>query len=198
VRPANPPSFFGIHPPHCPLLRMPSLLQQLLDEIAPKPAPGAGAARPITVRPIAQAHFVERHWVQPKLDWAAAAQKLAEVFARDTRAERPAPWYAHLAGTHWPGSAPPGNAPFYVPEWVFDDDDVAARAKALKAAGFREVIAHVVILPGNGEYLATAMRAAGDLSWNVNPRTYRCYIYPTLPKGGATKLRAYNTKRHGT
>lgn len=149
---------------------------------------------PFKEKPLPQAHFLERHFIHPKASWDEAARIVAGMFPRDTRAERPKPWYRLLAGTHWPGQVPPGNGPFYVPEWVFADESLDALKARFKKEGFKEAVAHVVVLPMDGEYLAAAMRAAEQNAWNVNPRTYRAYLYPTL---GSKKrvLRRYNVER---
>src|SRR5690606_37883327 len=100
----------------------------------------------------------------------------------DTRPERPKPWYGLLSQTHWPGRIPPGNRPFYVPEWALevlgrdgrvDEAGSAALIKAVKAAGFRPAVAHVCYLPETSEYLAAAMRLVETHAWTVNPITYR-------------------------
>lgn len=150
--------------------------------------------REIRETPLPQAHFVERHLIVSG-SWETGCRKLAEAFPRETRPERPANWYRLLAGTHWPGRIPPGNGPFYMPEWAFTEEEYGERVRALKTAGFREVVAHVVVLPTNGEYLGAALRAAGSYRWNANPYTYRAYLYPKLPKGKAKDLRDYNTER---
>lgn len=146
-------------------------------------------------QPIDEAHFVETHWAHPKLSWAEACEKVAQLFPRETRPERPRKWFGLLAGTHWPGQLPPGNGPYYIPAWAFKDEDEEKRiAEILKDAGFKEMDAHVVYLRQNSEYLADAMRAAGDRTWTANPITARAYIYPDLRKPPEKDLRDYNVE----
>lgn len=140
------------------------------------------------------AHFLEHQWVNTKLDWPSGSLLLKKLFPRETKVERPQVWYKHLRGTHWPKEVPPGNGPFYIPEWVFEPEELEKYTQVLKKNGFKQIEAHVVVLPDTGEYLVKAMRAAGDFQWNVNPRTYRAYIYPRF---GTKKkeLRNYTTER---
>ena len=152
------------------------------------------------------AHFMEHQQIHPSLDWAGAAALLQRTFPRETRLERPQSWYRTLAATHWPatergpGPVPPGNGPFYVPDWVFQDlaEDEQKRLQAgLKAAGFKPVVAHVGYLPENNDYLVAAMRLAGKHRWTVNPTTYRVYVYPSLGIARPKRypLRDYTTER---
>ena len=168
----------------------------------------------IKEKPIPEAHWVEKHYIHPKLSWDEASQLLARTFPRETRKERPSGWYLLLHGTHWPGCVPPGNGPFYIPEWVVEEawrkhatqTDMPPRSEEqerareameaqLKKVGFEEVVAHVVMLPQDGEYLHAAMRAARDRAWNVDPFMYRAYIYPSLSKFAKQSLRPFNTTR---
>lgn len=150
---------------------------------------------PIEEEPILSAHFVERHLVLKEQTWQEAAKHLTNLFPRDTRPERPAEWYRLLAGTHWPKQVPPGNAPFYLPEWAFPENKWPSYREQLEEGGFEEAIAHVVLLPHNNEYLATTMRAADDRAWTANPITYRGYIYPSLKKMADNPLRDFNVER---
>lgn len=150
---------------------------------------------PIEETPLMRAHFVERHMVHTELSWEQATQKMSDIFPRDARLERPADWYRRLIGTHWPQQVPPGNGPFYLPEWTFPEDKWAEYHEQLEEAGFEEAIAHVVMLPHNNEYLAAIMRAAQEHPWTANPITYRGYIYPELKKLRDRELRSYNVER---
>jgi hypothetical protein len=152
----------------------------------------------IPTSPLAQTHFVERHFVLPKGSWADGVALLARHFPKEARPERPAAWYQQLAETHWPGRVPPGNGPFYLPEWLLEGAPEAqqqAWVKRLGAAGFKPVIAHVAYLPENTEYLVRAMQVAGEHPWTVNPRTYRVYLYPTLTQLRKAPLRPFTTTR---
>lgn len=147
-------------------------------------------------KPLVRAHFVEEHWIHPKLPWEQAARELVQLFPRDTRPERPRAWYRRLAGTHWPGQIPPGNGPFYVPEWTIEDNEAGdAIRETLKKAGFRKAEAHALYLPQNSEQLVVAMRAADQHPWTANPLTGRAYIYPRLRRTPDRELRPYNVDR---
>ena len=148
-------------------------------------------------KPHREAHFVEEHFVHPKLSWDEAAKAVQSAFPKKARLDRPTEWYRMLVETHWPGRVLPGNGPFYLPAWLWDDDDLDAVEKALKGEGFIRVEAHVKYLPPSGEYLSTIMRAAEDLPWNANPITFRGYIY-TERKIKKGELRPFNvTPREG-
>lgn len=149
---------------------------------------------PFPESPIPSAHYLEWQWVLPNVSWEEGVLRLQKLFPRDARTERPADWYKRIRNTHWPRKVPPGNGPFYVPEWAVEDEDMA---KALEKGGFKKVVAHVCILPPDGEYLIWAMRVARDRTWNVDPIIYRLYIYPKLKRRGRDDLRDYNTKRWG-
>lgn len=168
----------------------------------------------IKEKPIPEAHWLEKHFVHPKLSWEEASRLVVQSFPRETRKERPAGWYLHLYGTHWPGCVPPGNGPFYIPEWVVEEawnkhaiqrnspprpEEQAIAQEAmeaqLKRAGFKVAIAHVVMLPQDGEYLHAAMRVARDRAWNVDPFLYRAYVYPSLSRFAKSGLRPFNTSR---
>jgi signal recognition particle subunit SEC65 len=149
-------------------------------------------AKSLRIKPISGAHWVETHWVLPKGSWAEGAQKLVAAMPMDARPERPAHWYSLLSRTHWVGRVPPGNGPFYVPEWAVESQEMEA---SLRKAGFRPVSAHVAVLPPDGEYLVTAMRTAGKVAWNVDPLLYRVYVYPTEKGLAGKELRDYNTER---
>lgn len=141
-------------------------------------------------KPIFEAHWLEHHWIYPSGDWTEGARALVAAFPKDTRPERPAKWYHLLRHTHWPDRVPPGNGPFYIPEWVLETEEME---DVLKAANFRKVVAHVAILPFDSEYLVTAMRIAKDRAWNADPILFRVYVYPKERKFAKTPLREYNT-----
>ena len=146
--------------------------------------------------PLPVAHFVETHWVNLKLPWAEAARELIRLLPRHARPERPLPWYGRLAGTHWPGQIPPGNGPFYIPEWTLEGEKEAEIIlSVLKKAGYRKVDAHVAYLPHNAEQLVVAMRDAGKHPWTANPITARVYIYPQLRRTPDKELRPHNVER---
>lgn len=145
--------------------------------------------------PIPQAHFTEFHWVNLRSPWAQAAQGLVSLFPRDTRPDRPREWYSCLWGTHWPGCIPPGNGPFYLPEWAFSEDELARMVPILKSAGYKQVVAHVLFLPQNNEQLVAAMRAAGKHPWTADPIRSRAYIYPKLRNTPDKQLREFNVDR---
>lgn len=145
--------------------------------------------------PIPEAHFTELHWVNLRVPWAQAAQELVSLFPRDTRPDRPREWYACLRGTHWPRCIPPGNGPFYLPEWAFSKEELERVIPTLKSAGYKQAVAHVVYLPQNAEQLVFAMRAAGNRPWTANPITARAYIYPKLRKTPDRGLRMFNVER---
>jgi hypothetical protein len=146
----------------------------------------------IRAKPLPEAHWVEYHWILPRGSWEGGVAALAKAMPRDARPQRPAPWYRLLARTHWPGRVPPGNGPFYVPDWAVDGP---AMEDALKGSGFQRVVAHVVVLPPDAEYLTSAMRAAGSHAWNADPLLYRGYIYPSLKALARQPLRDYNAER---
>jgi hypothetical protein len=155
--------------------------------------------------PLPQAHFLERQLAHPSAEWAEGARMLREALPKETRIERPHPWYQLLLATHAPGKVIPGNGPFFVPDWVFSVEEREEKEAALKSAGFKETFAHVVFLPSDGEYLASAMRAAlidpyeGAAPrfhpWNANPRTYRAYLYPRLSGLAKRPLRDFTVER---
>lgn len=140
----------------------------------------------------AVAHHGEEQWVHPKLSWEDGVKVLQSLFPKDTREDRPAAWYRRLRATHWPRCVPPGNGPFFLPTWPFDAPLTDAQVSALKKAGFKLMQVPVRMLPNDAEYLASAMRAAADASWNVDPVLYKAYLYPTLP-GAKRSLRKYTT-----
>jgi len=144
----------------------------------------------IKERPIESAHRVEYHWVRLKGDWNDGAKALQTLFPREARVERPAEWYSLLRETHWPGKLPPGNGPFYVPEYAIKDDDMR---RALERNGFVKVVAHVAVLPPDSEYLVAAMRGAGKHPWTVDPILYFAYFYPKIKGWKVPELRPYNT-----
>jgi hypothetical protein len=165
----------------------------------------AKKTKEFSVSPLPQAHFLERHLFHPSSSWEDGCRALRDIFPKDTRAERAKSWYRVLVPTHGPGRVIPGNGPFYVPEWALPGEDCSEMIKALKAAGFKEAVAHVVYLPSDSEYLAAAMRAAlkdhepqrnpSFHAWNANPLTYRAYIYPQLHSLARKPLRAFNVER---
>lgn len=154
--------------------------------------------RELREQPLPQAHFVERHWILAKGSWEDGVRQLQAAFPRDTRPDRPAPWFQALAATHSPGLVPPGNGPFFVPDWAMEGAppaDVTVWESTLKRAGFRPMVAHCAYLPDNTEYLVRAMQIAGPkLPWTVNPWTYRVYCYPRI-SGRPGPLRPYTTRR---
>lgn len=169
-----------------------------LKELADKQATKSAKSKPIKETALPQAHSLERHLVHPKLSWEEGVAKLREVFPKDARPERPAKWYRRLSGNHWPGQVPPGNGPFYVPQWAFDGPDWARVSKALSKEGFKEVVAHVVHIPADGEYLHATMRAAGIHApdgghpWNLDATTsglgYLAFLYPNIPGFNRKKM----------
>jgi hypothetical protein len=166
----------------------------------------AKGKRLIEPPPFRQAHFAEQHFVRVGVSWEAAAAELTELFPREARRERPGAWYRLIAGTHWaadlrmgrPAQIPPGNGPFYLPEWLLEgmpESRQKEMEKALKDAKYKKVWAQALYLPPNRDYLVSIMRAAGSYLWNADPLMYRGYFYPTLGKSPAASLREYNVER---
>lgn len=172
---------------------MSGFFDQLMEKLREAAQPDPTEVEEIDADPVLGAHFVERHWVLEDEDWATGAERLRELFPRDTEPERPAEWYRILAGTHWPGQLPPGNGPFYLPRWVFGEEEREHKVETLEGAGFEKQVAHVAYLPQNGEYLVHAMRVADDRLWTADPIAYRVYLYPDL--GGEAELRKWNVER---
>lgn len=152
------------------------------------------------LRKVRLAHFQETHYVYTgKGGWDAGAKGLRELFPRTTHPQRPAEWYAQIRSTHWPARVPPGNGPFYLPDWVVGWDGAAEekrRAKILLSGGYKTTDVAALYLSQSSEYLVSVMRTAGEWAWNADPRLYVGYIYASLPSPGkAATLRAYNTER---
>lgn len=147
----------------------------------------------------ASSHFMLSQWIHPSHDWGKGTRVLQQLFPKETRIEKPREWYASLQGTHWVGQVPPGNGPFYVPDWALNVESEAEATRLrtiLKGAGFKQQDVPVAMLPITSEYLRYAMRiaTADDAQWTVDPVIYQLYWYPG--KRGATKnLRAYTTVR---
>lgn len=146
-----------------------------------------------------EAHFPDVHWIHPKLSWEEGTQSLITLFPKDARRERPRPWYEAIRLTHWPRQVPPGNGPFYVPEWCLgvDSPEEATRlTTVLKGAGFRSMTVPIAMLPPTSEYLLAAMRIThGRFAWNVDPILYQVAWYPALGGLAKSPLRPYTTDR---
>ncbi len=160
---------------------------------------GPRKGRPeFAVRPLPQAHFVERQLVHSRLGWEDGTRLIMTRCPEATHRDHPHEWWELLTWTHAPGRVPPGNGPYFIPEWALDDfksPEIRPIVSQLKRAGFREAVVHVVMLPHSNDYLASARRAAGSMAWNVNPLLYRCYLYPTLGEKWTRPLRRFTTPR---
>src|SRR5580704_224084 len=151
--------------------------------------------------PLPQAHFLERQLVHPKISWEQGSELLATYCAPGT-AWSNALELDLLSATHTSGQCPPGNGPFYLPEWSLvesgaeDTSEVYREMVArLTRLGFRSVVTHVIVLSETNDYLVDAMRAARNIPWNVDPTLYRCYLYPTMGPRSGQRLRSYTTQR---
>lgn len=158
--------------------------------------------------PLPQAHALVRHFVRPGLSWLEGAAAMRACLPAETNPDLPAPWYRAIAATHGPGMVPPGTGPFYLPEWVADpspDESPVGRNAGrrrgetidarLRRAGFRLVVAHVVVLRPNADYLAAAKRMALRYPWTVHPQLYWVYLYPSLRATRGRDERPFTTRR---
>lgn len=145
-------------------------------------------------RLLPQAHFLERQFVHPTLSWDKGCETLAVYDGLYD--------LSLLATTHTAGQSPPGNGPFYVPDWALassaesETGDIARDiVNGLKRLGFRSVVAHAIVLSETNDYLVDAMRVAQTFPWNVDPLLYRCYLYPGMTARWRQPLRQYTTTR---
>ena len=134
-------------------------------------------------RPLLAAQWVTRHLVDPKHPWEEARDAFMKALPREARIRRPASWFKELRGTHWPDVVPPGNGPFYIPAYTWDRKSVEDAAKEL---GFKEVTAHVRVLPRDSEIIFRAVKVSRFHScrFNLDPERGLMYLYPRLPKMG--------------
>lgn len=143
------------------------------------------------------AHWAEQQWVHPSVDWAQGTEMLRAMAPRDTRVERPKRWYELLRLTHWPGQVPPGNGPFFVPDWaleVMGETETERLRAGLRAGGFRDLSVPVAVVPPSSDYLVWAMRITQGFRWTANPVLYQVYWYPTLGAGRVPELRPFTVR----
>lgn len=139
-------------------------------------------------------------WCYPQgKGWEAGRAALRAAFPKETRDERPAPWFRSHFWTHSGAFVPPGNGPFYIPEWAGPEDGEAFDRwiSGLKKAGFRRQRVATSSLPPTREYLIHAMRTIeGRMAWNVDPLLYVVYGYPQGgTKSAKRDLRPFTTGR---